>query len=522
MLRDGSRDDTVAGVTNETATGGRVSRRRFRVLLLVVLAVAVFLRLTDFTDPWSEKGWHALGAQLSNGARNLVEHGYLELRLAPTLDGAPPPDGAPWRFYTNHPPLLVLALAASFEIFGVVEWAARLVAVLASLGALLGTVFLARRLFGDPVALVTAALMATLPVTAFYGTLVDGLGPLLIALIVLGCCCWWRALEAPTRGRLAQLAGALFLAGLANWQGVEAAALIAVVSWCGGQRRIALAAGAAALSVPLLHLAHQGWVQAALPSAPNTDLLDAFFQRTWGGLEPFGGAGPALSAVAHHLRRLYGLPVLALAIVGLTTLRRAPRPAVVLTLAGFALLDMLVFLEGSARHSFWNALLAPAALMLAGAGLVSLAGRLPSASLRTGAILVVTVGIAGWGVLETRDRFADAASTYSRDLGTIIADKTDPDDQILLCESLYDPLKWYARRRMVVGVDDTIVKRRGLPESAGFTVAVVPRRAYSPHEHALVEELLRKRHPLQRVTTEALGTVLVFDLTRNRRTTEDR
>ncbi|HZM01222.1 MAG TPA: glycosyltransferase family 39 protein, partial [Planctomycetota bacterium] len=177
-------------------------RRSEVAALAALLAAALLLRLGDFTEPWTGAGWQQVGALISTEARNYVQHGWWTLRFAPALDVGPP-RAEGWDFYMHHPPGLALMISASFAVFGVAEWSARLVPVAASLLELVAIWALTRRLFGRGAALVAATLCATIPATAFYGSLVDDIGPALMVFVCAAFALHLRHLERPTRASFA-------------------------------------------------------------------------------------------------------------------------------------------------------------------------------------------------------------------------------------------------------------------------------------------------------------------------------
>ncbi|HTV13515.1 MAG TPA: glycosyltransferase family 39 protein [Acidobacteriaceae bacterium] len=72
--------------------------------------------------------------------------------------------------YAHHPPLLYWTIAASFRVFGVSDWAARLPVALATLCLFIATFSLGRRLFCSP----AAAFYAALTLITSYGVFLFG------------------------------------------------------------------------------------------------------------------------------------------------------------------------------------------------------------------------------------------------------------------------------------------------------------------------------------------------------------
>jgi 4-amino-4-deoxy-L-arabinose transferase-like glycosyltransferase len=97
--------------------------------------------------------------------------------------------------YAHHPPLLYWTIAASFRIFGVSDWAARLPVALATLFLFVATFSLGRRLFRSP----AAAFYAALALMTSYGVFLFGhllLHDVFLCLwITLAINFFWRSLS---------------------------------------------------------------------------------------------------------------------------------------------------------------------------------------------------------------------------------------------------------------------------------------------------------------------------------------
>jgi 4-amino-4-deoxy-L-arabinose transferase-like glycosyltransferase len=515
------------GTPAEGASRAGAGPARLEILaLLAVLAFALWLRLRDFNDPFGGVGWSTLSARLAIQARNFAENGYATSRLAPTIDQVPPADGL-WQAYVNHPPLLSLVLSVAFRVLGTHEWTGRLVMVVSSIGALLALWALARRMFGPQAAFVAAALGATIPITAYYGTLMNENGSLLLLFLACALVVHAREIERPTRGGLVMLILCLVLAALTDWQGHLLMGALAVHELWLGRRARAAALGGALLAMFALHAA---WVLAvsrvSLGGGSNgggeeAGLVSVFWHRSWGGVDTHGGALRVLrKLLGRYLMNLYTLPVLALAALGLLQLRRAASPSLLVTLLLFGFGDLLVFAEGAVRHEFWNVTLAPALLTLAGAGAAGTLAALRPAPLRAASVGLLALTAATFGARATLARFAmHQDDLYYVQLGQVIEDHSRPGDFVATCENWSDSLSWYARRTLVCDLTDRVIPESGLPDSlAPMSVFVLPERSYAPpaahHEHAHWLALLRAAYPDEVVDTQGCGRVHVFDLRR--------
>lgn len=502
---------------NPPAAPGSTSRRRELSLLLVVLGVALFLRLGDFREPWSQRGWQHMGATFAIMARNFVEQGYLTTRLAPATNPEPPADGS-WDLFLHHPPTFPLLLSASFHALGVHEWSARLVPIVFSLLELLAVFWIARRLFGSVAGLAAAALGATLPATAFYGSHVCELGPVVMAGVALAFVCYLRYLERPGPGRFALLAVTLLFAVTNDWPGAYLAGLLFLHAWYRGHVRAAVGLLVLGVCVISLHLAHVHWATGhALEGGRGGGLVDSFLGRSWTGIGRVGGWSVVLPSLWRHLEHLYTAPVIALAVSGLVLLRGRPERGAFLVFLLAGLMHTLVFGEGAVRHEFWNITMAPSLLVLAGGVFQAIRSRSRNMQVLG---LVTLLGCMAIGALRTHRDFQAIQSDYHARLGEVVYNHSRPGDTVTSCEFQADPMAYYARRRFSNRITDelvdSILQARGAATELPPVLFVIPEKKFEPHGH---ERLLQMLHELAEPTvveTEACGKVYLFDGIRGR------
>ncbi len=488
--------------------------------LLAVMAVALWLRLHDIDQPYSGLGWQHMSARVAILARNYAENGWAATHLAPASDAVPPADGL-WRTYVNHPPLVPLVISLSYRAFGVHEWSGRIVMVGASLAALLALWALTRSLFGPHAALVTAALGATAPVTAFYGPLISLNGSLLLLFVSLALLQELRQAGHPTRTGFAWQLLWLLLAAATDWEGHLLIALLAAHQlWLGRPARAAALAGLLIVTAALHAALVLGAASVSLKvGAPDTGrFASVFWARSWGGLAPLGGVERVVKALGRSLFHMYLPPTLLLAATGLLRLRAASRPSLPVLMLLFGVADCMIFVEGAARHEFWITILAPALLVLAGGGAAAMVAGLRTPALRAAACGLLAVGMAAPGALTTRARFAEVADDYDHTLGTVIAAHTRHGDVVGTCEAGTDALAYYARRTLGCGLTDARLPADGiLPSPDAAAVFVLPETKRSFHDHERLLALLAEQFESEVVITEACGPVHVFDLGRRRR-----
>jgi hypothetical protein len=141
--------------------------------------------------------------------------------------------------YGAHPPGPGLALAGAFALTGSDTPAvARLTAIGFQLGTVACTVLLVGRLFDAPTALAGGALMATLPMAAFFGRMVNYEAFCLFAVMLqLTGYVRWRQ-GAPRRGLAMMMAG-VGLGGLVDWPAFffAAAIVLAMIADAVARRR---------------------------------------------------------------------------------------------------------------------------------------------------------------------------------------------------------------------------------------------------------------------------------------------
>ncbi len=218
------------------------------MLCLVVFGIGLF-HLDSFPPLWFDEGWTVCVA------RTWVELGHYGC----LLNGEPAPPSL-----AAHFPV-VASIAASFTLFGVGIWQARIVGLCYTLCALLLLYGIARRAFNRPVALATLVLVLAVPVgwqihPLVIGRQVLGEMPMLCFLLagyacllrstghrrwlVAAAACW--ALAWMTKAQLApflvaSLAGTACLAGMSrDWATVRRSLGLLAGAWLGYRILIAM------------------------------------------------------------------------------------------------------------------------------------------------------------------------------------------------------------------------------------------------------------------------------------------
>lgn len=336
-------------------TGGAPRASMPWILLLFVAALHLLVLCEGITRPWLQGHEGTNGAGTALGARNVLRYGVVATRLGWFLDAGETPDG-PRIPYVNHPPLLTNLVALSFAVFGVHEWAARLVAVGFSVASVF-LVFLCARIVLSPWgSLGAAAIYSAFPMAMHYGHMACH-EPVTVAFILYAV---WQAMEhlrsAPP-GALARCLAGLSLAQLSGWPGFFCAAgFIGVAALLAGRsapaRRLAVGATLTSALVLGFIVLHAYLVSGSL-DAP----LERLAKRV--GMtdeDPFTVIELA-HRVAWRSGRLFTRQFCLLALAGLAVFaaRRDLRrhwPLLAL-LAAPPVLHTAVFSEGAWVHEYW-------------------------------------------------------------------------------------------------------------------------------------------------------------------------
>lgn len=351
--------------------------------LAALLAVSALILSYELTEPWV--GHHDFnGAFYSIAAKNHLTYGVGQTRFAIVLNADRVLDGH-FSFYSHHPPLLSLLVATSFLVFGIHEWAARLVPIAFSLGSLFLVYVIGRDLRDSALGLLGAFLFSTTPMNAYFGRMVDGeaIANFFALAAVIAYVRWSRTHRDFWMG----LSVLLLVIGMAaDWPAYYLAALLPLhhltaAGLKASNRRI-LAYPLSALAMLGIHLLHMSTISG---TDAVLDLWHSLLHRMSSSATDFGGTavhftpGEFFSLWMVRANLLFTLPVLLLSIIMLWDLARGRArdvfsdPHLPLTLLAFGLANLVVLPQGAYVHDFWAFYCtAPLALLAAG-GLLSLA-----------------------------------------------------------------------------------------------------------------------------------------------------
>jgi hypothetical protein len=200
------------------------SRIWFAIFVATVLWLSLLLA-SEIDRPWIN-GADYNGAVWSQAAHNILRAGLTETSGASSGFYFGPLPIPPWGYYLHHPPLLHLAIAALFALFGEHEWVARLVPIGCSLLSVVLFWLLVRNCAGVRLATLASVVFACLPMQLRYGAMVN-FEPCVLMLILGALLC--LRLHHVT-GRVGWKYGALAVVVVGLW--VDWAMHLFVVAIC--------------------------------------------------------------------------------------------------------------------------------------------------------------------------------------------------------------------------------------------------------------------------------------------------
>ena len=351
-------------------------RRFLSSALALIILVGVFLRSQDILTPWTgvHNAWG--GAVLGNIARNYLKYGYTETKLGQVSNtGLAEP--AEFEFYLHYPPLSVLLTSVSFHLFGVHEWSARLVPWIFSVLILGLTYLVARRLYGQRVALLAAAMCAALPMEIYYGTHLDYYGSIAVFFSLLAVYGYIRWLDTRRRWDFALCLAGVALGAMTAWFTYFVVPFI-LVHFYWFHRRPGKSPGYALLILPLTTVVIFGvfLIQRNMALHHNEEVMGTMTGKLSARII-FGGVDLPLAFTRHlhFVLKLFTPPVLVLALGWLVFFLRDLRQGqprandwFVVMLFGYGAVHNLIFPGFLAGHDYMGCCYSPAFAIAAAVG----------------------------------------------------------------------------------------------------------------------------------------------------------
>ena len=415
-------------------------QRRDAVFLGTLLAVLALVQSVHLTRPFL-RHHESVAAEISKHARNHLKFG-LSKTYGLKLDVAGPslePYGDQRKyFYSNHPPLPVLILAAAYAVAGSSEAVFRIVLILFSLASVVLFRRIAARVLPPPGDVAATVIFALLPMFAYY-SIVTALQVTSLTAILSAILFYLRWRDRGSRRDYAGLLASVAVACYCAWCGYYVAlALLAAHAGAGLPRTRAVAAllgwNVAIFGVYLLHL----WIASPPDLDPIRKLLGAGLDRaTPRGLTVFG----YILGEGRELAMMMTIPALLLAAVGVGGLRRATLTPNERLIAGLSLLglDEVVFARLASAHEYFSYPLVVFVALAAGLGVHRIASRRPAQLLPVAAALVGVVLVQSGWMLQRRLTTEGGYEFYHR-LGLALRAQVPPLGRALL---LTDNIPFY-------------------------------------------------------------------------------
>jgi 4-amino-4-deoxy-L-arabinose transferase-like glycosyltransferase len=343
------------------------------LLLIIILLAAWALLLIRLASPWygvqdSYRVW------VASAVRNYSIYDFEQIGFMVTRNSGPvsPED---LYFYSHHPPLIAWVPALVTELVGFHELGVRYGFICVTLIGIAALYVLARRLFGQHVALWTVFFYAFTPFVAYHGR-VPGHDPLGMTTALLFGLVMLNWLNAPTRVRLL---GLLVLGWLAVWTAWPAVFLVGGLGFAGfilGNRAQRIAMVGIGTFTVLAFAALMIFYQFQWAGSIDS-ILEAFVWRSsnaslYANSEPF--TLTQYMAVALRYLLVSSAPsIVILALFGGVQLSkaRARRPRLIVgMLFILGLAYQLVFRNASYLHDYYWTFLMPALTMCAALAVV--------------------------------------------------------------------------------------------------------------------------------------------------------
>ena len=144
-----------------------MSKKRRLIISVVLFCLTFFLLSINSNKPYSGvHDWN--GARNGNIARNYLRYGLLETKLG-QIENSGQVSSKDFKYYTHFPPTLTLLIAGSFKIFGVTEWAGRLIPILATSGVIVLIFLVGEKLLKWEVGLFASLLALATPMVLYFG-----------------------------------------------------------------------------------------------------------------------------------------------------------------------------------------------------------------------------------------------------------------------------------------------------------------------------------------------------------------
>jgi hypothetical protein len=454
---------------------------RWAMVLLIFTASAARIALLDV--PFARNHESTATGPMLCAARNLVRYGMIEQRFQGVLNAGEVPREL-WVWYSHHPPLVIMVIAWSSEIFGKSEWCYRLPsAAFSVLGTWLIFVLVNRR-FGWKTGLAAGVIHAFAPFAWLYANMPDVVGPQMVffGLATVYSYVRWRE-TSPQRRWLWAMSISWLLCAASDWSAYFLPPVLALHyillrdprQWFRAALRVVPFAVFAALMLATTF----AW----LLSTPDQTVIGQMFNRIDGTVPAQGHKAANFSlwwqvGVMFHYRITQTPLVLGLiggyglVVLGLLLRKRwesLARHDVTIMLIAWGFLHVYVGMQSSIQHMWVWVVLVPgtsmaAALMLRWLWMV-VPRRLRLAPVMPYALASVALLFMGYSYLSAKQadeqifKTSEVCGYPLNEFGRFIRAVTNPTDGVLTSDSSdpvhndTEPALWfYADRQLRIGI----------------------------------------------------------------------
>lgn len=477
----------------------------FWFAVALVFLCGVVLRMQTFTELWTgvHNAWG--GAFYGNVARNFLRYGYWTTMFAPVVNSGIVEPGQ-FEFYYHHPPMTMWLTSVSFLAFGVHEWSARLVPLVFSFLTLALVFEFARSAYGKGTALCALAVMAALPVDAYYAAHVDPNSSVSIFFTMLAVEGYRRWLGGGRGRDYGIIVIAIVLGCMTGWYTYLVIPPMFAHFWLIHREARTRAMWTRAWLLPAvsvivfaLFLLHRKIVFMGGHHEIYDTLSERVLKRTTGhGLDLFQLAGVYLQ----QIRTLYTLPIVALGAAWLVLFLwdfRNKRLRVadwcITILLSYGLLYALAFPGHLRSHDFFVRTYAPGVALACALVVVRAANAVRLPALRLALVGLVVGGVCVAATVRTQwlyDNDDRDNGPLLRGFGEAVAGLTTPRDPVFL--PFNDAvLQYYVDRPMTFSIDTPQKFEAAAAATSGPFLLIVPERSAMRFPDLLA--YLRARYP---------------------------
>ncbi len=247
-----------------------------KVLLLIPLilfVLALFAVGRNLRKPFvGIHDWN--GARYGNIARNYLRYSFFTTYFG-QVENSGEVASKNFQYYTHYPPLLPVLISISYRIFGISEFATRLIPLLATVGTIVTLYLISRTIFNWEIGIMAGLLVLATPMIRYFGKnpVHEPLALFFALISFLGAT---YVLEKRKGGWVLVFLG-LILISLTNWSGVFLALGLTIILWSKVPRNQIVKIWLSLVLVIVLHFIH---IYILTGTLTGGGIFEAFLQRS--------------------------------------------------------------------------------------------------------------------------------------------------------------------------------------------------------------------------------------------------